>query len=169
MNTIVHGLNINLQPLHASFFERYGQQFSFDVRKALQVVSVEQELHYLQACLDQQLLGNATFFYCIFNNSTQDLIGAIEIRNASTSRGQLYTWVHENYWGSGLFQEALQMATKAYFAQTKALYFDAHVDVTNMRSYKALKKAGFADLGFSHGPYGKQFVVILRNHAFVNN
>ena len=59
-------------------------------------------------------------------------------------------------------QQAIALAAHNYFTCTQERYFNAHIDVTNMRSYCALKKAGFADYGFHNGPRGRQYNLILR-------
>lgn len=147
-----------------SYAELYLTKFSNIVMAALQVANLESERDYLHQALRLQAEGK-TNFYCIFSEDNNELIGAIEIRNPDFSRGQLYTWVHQDYWGRGVFQEALHLAAQDYFATTKALCFDATVDLTNIRSYKALKKAGFADISIKEGAHGKQFVLIFRNKS----
>ena len=159
-------VEIILHPLQEQFIEPYLNKFSATVMTALRVAHLESERTYLTEALLRQQAGQ-THFYCIFDANSNQLIGAVEIRNPDTSRGQLYTWLHESYWGSGIFLAALQMAAFDYFKKTKALYFDATVDCDNMRSYRALKKVGFADLGIKEGPFEKQFVLILRNKNMV--
>lgn len=123
----------------------------------------ESESLYLAQQLIAQAQG-ATYFFCIFDRESDRLIGGIEIRE-SIHRGQLYAWMHEDYWGTGLYQEALALAARFYFMMTGASFFTAHVDVHNKRSYHALRKMNFAPSGIIQGPHGKQHVMLLRNTA----
>lgn len=156
------GERICLRLLQKEYIDAYLAQFTEAVRKPLRVQDPLAERQYLEQALVKQKAGN-TYFYLIFDKITESLLGAVEIRNPETSRGQLYTWLHHDFWGKGLFQEAIQLAAHDYFARTQAHYFDATVDVNNHRSYKALKKAGFADLSIQQGAWEDQFVLLLRN------
>ena len=100
-------------------------------------------------------------FYCIY--LSHQLIGAIAIRNKDRYAGQLYGWLHEAHRSKCFYQEAVMLIAHTYFTLTQELIISAHVDCDNIISYKAHKKAGFADTGISQGPYGKQFELILRN------
>lgn len=157
MNDLL-GKTTILRPLQASFIDEYLAQFSDAVRRALRVSALESERRYLE----EQLLQENSYFYCIFNKDNQ-LLGAIAIRNKELyAAGQLYSWLNENYWGLGYYQEALQLLSEYYFTVTNQQYYTAQVDTDNIRSYKALKKAGFADIGIAPGPHGKQYQLILR-------
>ena len=149
---------IALEVLSHDHIDHYLSVFSQAVREVLRVESVESERVYLQHV--QQELG--TYFFCIFTRDERKLIGAIAIRDAQVYSGQLYCWLHEEYWGSGYFQQALIMAAQIYFASTNQAYFTARVDCNNMRSYRALKKCGFADVGRVCGGYCMQFELVLR-------
>lgn len=143
-----------LQLLHESHINAYLAAFSNAVQAILHA-SAESEKNYLI----ERLRDQNTFFYTIFFNKS--LVGAIEIRD-NPEQGQLYCWIAQNHWGSGIFQHAIARAAQNYFDQTDALYFTAHVDINNKRSYRALKKAGFADYGLCNGPRGKQYVLLKR-------
>lgn len=149
---------IALEILSHDHIDHYLSVFSRTVRDVLRVESVESERVYLKHV--QQEPG--TYFFCIFTRDERALIGAIAIRDAQVYAGQLYCWLHERYWGSGYFQQALILAAQIYFANTDRAYFTARVDCTNMRSYRALKKAGFADIGLVRGAYCRQFELVLR-------
>jgi len=155
------GKLVTLKALREAYFGEYLKAFSPKVRELLHVGSEESEIEYLQNRIAKQKKGE-TFFYCIFENKENKLIGAIEIRNLKETDNQLYSWVNENYWGTGIYQEALSLISQAYFSETKESSYNAKVDVSNMRSYYALKKQGFLDSGFSKGPHGKQYTLILR-------
>lgn len=125
------------------------------------VSSVESERNYINDRL-VQLRKQDVFFYCIFDNTDNCLIGAIEIRDQQQCAGQLYSWLNERYWGGGRYQESLDLITKVYFKHANVSYYTARVDVKNKRSYYALKKYGFADAGLFQGPHGKQYDLIVR-------
>jgi hypothetical protein len=101
---------VTLKILDKSYFQGYMSMFSETVKKFLHVKHDESEIKYLETRLE-----NKSFFYCIFLNTENKLVGAIEIRDLSESDGQLYSWVNENYWGSGAYQEALAIISKKIF------------------------------------------------------
>jgi len=152
---------VTLKPLRESFFSQYLKMFSPKVRELLHVSLSESEIEYLHDRLEKQKRGE-TFFYCIFENKENKLIGAIEIRNPQETDSQLYSWLNEAYWGTGMYQEALVLVSKVYFAHSNQNYYNANVDIKNIRSYKALKKHGFIDAGIIKGPHGKQYKLIFK-------
>ncbi len=156
------GKLVILSPLREEHIEQYMTMFSPKVRYALHVTNPEAEKDYMRNSLSEMQAGK-TLFYVIQDVSDGKLIGAVAIRDPQIYKGQLYSWLNEAYWGSGRYQEALMLITNYYFQITKALYITAHVDVSNMRSHRALKKHSWADAGISQGPYGKQYELILRN------
>lgn len=149
---------ITIKPLSQELIPLYLQAFSDAVKQALHVTSTSSEEQYLLAHLADP--GDSVFFTVMRDGVC---IGAIAIRDKKRFPGQLYSWLHHDYWGKGYYQEALRLVLQNYFEKTNEPYCTAHVDVTNMRSYKALKKAGFADLALIRGPYGKQFELVYRN------
>lgn len=157
----LHGALVVLRPLQQCYFSEYLEAFSPRVRAWLHLRDSAAEIAYLQTAL-AKCQNNQTYFYCIFDRHVSYLIGALEIRDASQGCGQLYSWIHERYWGKGHFREALLLLSRAYFAWTQALFFSARVDIVNRRSYHALTKCGFAQLGVVAGPRGKQYELILR-------
>lgn len=131
---------VTLRALRKDFFAAYARVFSATIQQVLHVSGVAGELDYLQNQLTQQCMGNS-LFYCMFANHDDVLIGAIAIRDMQYGTGgNLYNWVNESYWGRGYYQEALRLMVVHYFACTENRYFQAYVDVTNKRSYCALKK-----------------------------
>ncbi len=155
------GRDITLRPLSIEYIDAYLKSFSYDVQAAVFVDSPQSERDYLIEGIEKCDKGDSVFF-CIFENQHNNLIGAIEIRPSLQHSGQLYCWLNEAYRGRELLKEAMNLAAKEYFKLTGRIFFNAHVDVTNMRSYKALKKCGFADMGMSRGPRGMQYELILR-------
>lgn len=167
---------VTLKILDRSYFQDYANMFSAKVKEFLHVQHDESEIKYLETRLE-----NHSFFYCIFLNTENKLIGAIEIRDLTESDGQLYSWVNENYWGSGAYQEALKLISKKYFetcnlknidavnvgcgsnGNIRCKYYTANVDAENLRSYYALKKFGFIDSEIKNGPYGLQYKLLLVN------
>ena len=154
-------MTIVLRELREDFFQAYLMAFSELVREMLHVEKKQSELRYLQKRFEKQK-KEQTLFFCIFDKETDRLIGAIEIRDQRETSSQLYSWLHEDFWGTGRYQEALRLASQEYFIRTNAPFFSAHVDADNRRSYYALKKQGFADVSVHKGPYGKQYELILR-------
>jgi RimJ/RimL family protein N-acetyltransferase len=150
-----------IQPLEHKHEQAYLDAFSAQVRTALRVANLDSERQYIREQF-ARAGDHKIHFYGIFNAINDTLLGALQIRDHSY-RGQLYTWLHHDYWGKGIFQYAVHTVAEIYFAQTGALFFDATVDIDNIRSYKALKKSGFADLAIQDGSFGKQFVVVLRS------
>jgi len=160
----LRGKLVTLKPLEDSFFPQYVKMFSPKVRALLHVSSQESEIEYLQHRIGKQKKGE-TFFYCIFDNKENKLIGAIEIRNPQEASSQLYSWLNEAYWGTGMYQEALTLLSREYFNKTEEHFYRADVDVDNKRSYHALKKHGFIDVGIGKGPHGKQYRLIFRKKS----
>jgi RimJ/RimL family protein N-acetyltransferase len=155
------GQSIWLQPLHQTHITEYLSLFSPIVRNYLHVDSCDSEYTYILERLEKQQCGD-TFFYSILLQDTNAMIGALEIRDPKEHKGQLYCWLNEQFWAQGYFQEAIHLAADYYFAITKQLFITVRVDVSNLRSYKALKKCGFADVGKSLGGWGMQYELILR-------
>lgn len=154
------GDDIELKKLSEDFFYEYLQMFSEIVQKSV-AATQEGELGYLHAQLEKQKNGK-TFFLCIFEKTTQRLIGAIEIRSKAY-RGQLYNWVNELYWGSGFYQEAFYLAVQAYFGDhPDEDHFNAWVDVSNKRSLKALQKLGCTVEGVRSDVREDQYEVICK-------
>lgn len=157
--------NYRILPLELQYFSSYLEQFSAAVCEPLRVKSIDAEREYLHVALEKQVKGE-THFYLVVERQFDRVIGAVEIRDPEQSRGQLYTWLNERYWGTGIFQEVIREVAADYFTKTQARYFDATVEVNNVRSYRALKKAGFADLGIQEGAWGRYYVLVLRNKKF---
>lgn len=154
------GSLVVLRPLNPTYFEEYRALFSPLVAQILHAGSVESEMEYVRDRYEKMQQGIG-IFYLIFNQAENKLMGAIAVREHE--RGQLYSWLNEQYWGGGRYQEALKLVTDYYFAQTGMPVITAQVDMTNPRSYAALKKFGFTDTGTSHGPFGKQYELVLHN------
>lgn len=155
------GRQVTLRLLHERYINNYFAMFSSQVQHMLHVQDVLSEQQYVHTSLTH-LERNYTLFYCIFDNADNQLIGAIEIRTFNEDKGQLYNWLHENYWGGGRYQEALALISAEYFRVFDTHFFNAHVDVTNERSYRALQKFGCAHAGFYDGVYSKQYRLIIR-------
>lgn len=153
------GRNIFLRLLEESDKLFYMQQFSELVRSLLHVESIQQEEAYFQ----EHIFFNKSYFWGIFDLTTNNLCGAIEIRDPGQHRGQLYCWLNEAWWQKGYIQEAIVLAAEEYWNKTNVRFITALVDESNKRSYWSLKKAGFVDVAKIKGPYGKQYELILRN------
>lgn len=139
------GKTVTLKPLEASFFDACHHMFSPTVRQWLHLpltATTEQTREFLASRLVVIQEGKSHYF-CIFDNQDKKLIGAVEIREPDFVNGQLGAWLNEKYWGGGRYQEALDLALKAYFSDTKATEVNAIIDVDNVRSIKAHQKYGF--------------------------
>jgi RimJ/RimL family protein N-acetyltransferase len=152
-------MGVTIRSLIESDLDDYERLFTPHVRAALHVSSSGAERIYITERIAQHETGT-TFLFGVFCDD--ELIGALEIRAATTSRGQLYCWLNEQFWGNGYFRTALELAASFYFQHSNERYITAHVDCDNLRSYRALKKAGFADAGFQNGPHGRQYELIYR-------
>ena len=158
----LYGSKVILRPLSYQCMQGYLLAFTHEVRMLLHVPDIQTEYQYLLNRMPL-ITQRRTFFYCIFDKLIHTIIGALEIRGQEHP-GQLYTWLRPDYWGRNYFQEALHLTQRFYFSQTEALYFTGRVDIDNQRSYKALKKAGFADYAIVQGSYAPQYELILVNN-----
>jgi RimJ/RimL family protein N-acetyltransferase len=132
---------VYVKELSVEYAQDYLDMFSTTVQKILGVSSLWNEFDYVHNQIAKQKEGK-TCLYGIFESTKNLLIGSIEIRS-SEYRGQLYTWLHEDYWGKGLFQDAFTLVRYDYFKKNKEVTeFTARVDVSNKASLKALLKAG---------------------------
>lgn len=155
--------NLILEPLVQNHFEAYLAMFSPFIQKVLDVSDLQEEQEYLKIQY-QKVQHNQTFFYCIIEAFSQQLIGALEIRTKAY-RSQLYNWINEQFWGNGYYQEALLALLPHYFQQyPEEEEVNARVDVSNLRSFYALKKCGFTQTGIFKGPREDQYnLIIVKN------
>ena len=150
------GSSIYLKKLSQDHFIDYLDMFSPLVQTILGVSSPFSELAYVKTQERKQHAGD-TVFFCIFEQDTHMLIGSIEIRSKA-HRGQLCTWLHEDYWGRGYFQEAFRLASQFYFKKyPHESSFTARVDISNKRSYKVLTVLGCKTIRLSSGPREDQY------------
>lgn len=130
----------------------------------LHVANLDDEKAYLLDCLARKHRGVPTFFYLIYDNTTDTYVGAVQIRLPHENKGQLYCWINEKYWGRGYLKPAIELAAENYFKETDLSEFSALVYCDNQRSYHALKKVGFIEVGTTTGPYGQQHILLfMRN------
>lgn len=153
------GTEFILDVFQESYIQMYLDAFVEQVQILLHVPNIFAEQQYLAERLSLVALQQ-TFFFVLLHRLSGRCIGAIEIRGQEHP-GQLYCWLHPDYWGKNCFQEAMRLAAGIYFSVTGAAYFTARVDVGNVRSYYALKKNGFADYRLVEGPCGQQFELIF--------
>lgn len=147
----VVGKIVTLRKLKEEYFIDYHNMFSQTVRRGLEYPD-EITLDYTIRHLRYEMKRDANkeiLQYCIFDNKENKLIGSLEIREKNDrDPGQFGCWVNERYWGGGRFQEAVDLITQTYFALSDAPSYNAHVRLWNKRSYAALKRFGFKDVGF---------------------
>lgn len=148
--------NITLHPLSVHYIESYLAALSEKILALLAISSLEAERTYLL-----QRVAEPTFFYCAFETKSKNFVGALEIR-PTYYRSQLYNWINEQFWGNGYYQELLAACIPHYFKNNpQELHIQARIDITNLRSYYALKKFGFKDTGIFSGPRGDQYELII--------
>lgn len=148
----VKGQLVTLRLMKEDYFVDYHNMFSSTVRKFMEFpeyITLDYTIRYLRLELEKSTRGEQVL-YAIFDNRENKLIGSIEIREKNDyDPGQLGNWVNENYWGGGRYQEALKLMAQTYFkVHPEAKSFCAHVRLWNKRSYNALKKFGFKDVGY---------------------
>ncbi len=81
--------------------------------------------------------------YGIFDQQTDVLLGAIEIREPNADQGQLQVWLHDAYFSRGHYQEILQLLLPVYFSWSKRMWLNARVEASNSSSVRAHEKAHF--------------------------
>jgi len=145
------GSIITLRRLEPKHFRGYHEMFSDAVREAISYpkhITFEFTKSLLLYELRKEAEGKM-IYYCIFDNKDQKLIGSIEIKEKNEEDpGQFSVWINENYWGGGRFLEAVDIISTVYFKYVGAEKYDAHVELFNRRSYHALKKYGFKEIGY---------------------
>lgn len=149
---VIQGKIITLKTLKEEYFIDYHNMFSNEVRKNLEFpehITLSYTISYLREELKKSQEGKQ-LLYMIFDNKDNKLIGGIEIRELNDEDpGQLGMWVNEHYWGGGRLQEALNLISKTYFTlNPQEEKYNAHVRLWNKRSYHALKKYGFKEVGY---------------------
>lgn len=98
----IDGTLVSLRELHQDYFNEYFLAFSLRVQRLLHVTYISSELDYLHRQLEkQQCMHTKNLFFCVFDRKTDRLIGALEIRDQEETSNQLYSWLHENFWGEG--------------------------------------------------------------------
>ena len=148
----VKGKVITLRALKKEYFIDYHNAFSNIVRQNLEFpefITLDYSIRYLQDQLSKSQNGTI-LLYCIFDNKDQKLIGEIEIRDRNEDDpGQFGWWLNEAYWGGGRAREAFKLISAIYFRlKPHEKSFIVHVRLWNKRSYYALKKVGFVDIGY---------------------
>lgn len=155
----VPGKLVTLKKLREEYFIDFHNMFSSKVRELFESpkhITLDYTIRILRYIMELNDKGE-TLYYCIFDNKDNRLIGAIEVREKNDiDPGQMGCWINENYWGGGRIQEAYKLIGQTYFnLKPQEKSFDAHVRVWNIRSYKAMKKFGFIDVGTVKASDGK--------------
>jgi RimJ/RimL family protein N-acetyltransferase len=148
----IKGKLVTLRTLTSEYFIDYHNAWSNIVRKSHdfpEFITLDYTIRYLHDLLIKSQKG-AILLYCIFDNTTNKLIGEFEIREKNpTDPGQFGWWINEAYWGKGHAQEALSLITNVYFRlNPHETSYTAHVSIWNPRGYRALKKHGLVDTGY---------------------
>jgi RimJ/RimL family protein N-acetyltransferase len=157
---------ISLVPLELSLIDRYLGALSPRVADLLHISCLEQEKQYIMPYCEKNLMWP---FFVILESAEGNAIGGIQIRSPEISVGQLYCWINEQYWGKGHFRAALIQACRTFFTHnSEESLITAHVEVTNERSYYALKKVSFCDKGIRLGSYGPEYELVLLKKFFMD-
>ncbi len=147
----VPGKIITLKKLSEQHIIDYHNMLSNIVRKNLEFprsITLSWTIAEIKYELEEMKRGKR-MVYAIFDNKEDKLVGAITLMDKDPREpGQLGVWINEHYWGGGRFQEALHLASRVFFDVRKTDSYIAHVRLWNKRSYHALKKVGFKDVGF---------------------
>ncbi|MBD3231777.1 GNAT family N-acetyltransferase [Candidatus Dependentiae bacterium] len=145
----IKGKIVTLKRIKPEYFEDFRKILSPAVTGPLYFPakpSFEWTKNFLEKTLRKEIAGEL-FFYLIFDNKDNKLIGFIDIRERDKN-GQFGVGIHENYWGKGRFKEAVKLITEQYFKIKNKPSFIAHVEIWNLRSFYALKSAGFTLFDF---------------------
>lgn len=148
----IKGKLVTLRTLKEEYFLDYHNMFSSDVRKGLEfpeTITLSYTIRYLKIEMEKCREGKQ-LMYIIFDNKDNKLVGSIEIREKNPDDpGQFGFWINENYRGGGRIQEATKLIIDTYFKlHPDRDVFNVHVRLWNKRSYNALKKAGFKEVGY---------------------
>lgn len=156
---VVPGKIVTLKKLREEYFIDWHNMFSAKVRDLFESpkhITLDYSIRVLRFIMELCDKGE-TLYYCVFDNKDNRLIGAIEVREKNDiDPGQMGCWLNENYWGGGRIQESYKLIAQTYFKlKPNEKSFDAQVRTWNGRSYKAMKKFGFIDLGTIKASDGK--------------
>ncbi len=148
----IQGKLVTLRTLKEDYFIDYHNMFSNNVRKGLEfpeTITLSYTIRYLKIEMEKCHEGKQ-LMYIIFDNKSNKLIGSLEIREKNPDDpGQFGCWINENYRGGGRIQESIKLISSTYFRlHPDRDVFNAHVRLWNKPSYKALKKAGFKEIGY---------------------
>jgi RimJ/RimL family protein N-acetyltransferase len=153
----LRGTVVILRRLSHEHIAAYRAAFSPIIQQTVHA-TIDGELAFLQM---HMVTTFNNFCYGIFNDAGI-FLGAIILHRHGTEY-LLYGWIEEQFWGKQLYQDAVRTVAAYFFTQNLSPVLYAYVDCTNKRGYYALKKCGFADIALHNGPYGKQYVLLLRN------
>lgn len=99
-----------------------------------------------------------SFHVAICDLKTDEVIGMIglNIINHPHKRAEVGYWIAEEYWGTGMMLEALNLMVDYYFENMKLERIYAFVIPDNIPSWKLLEKAGFEREGLLKGLMRKE-------------
>lgn len=148
----IKGKIITLKELKEEYFLDFHNMWSVAIRKPMEfpeTITLNYTIRYLKLEMEKCREGKQ-LMYCIFDNKDNKLIGSIEIREKNPDDPGQFTWMlNEHYRGGGRAMEACKLIADAYFKlHLDRDSFSAHVKLWNKRSYYALKKAGFKEIGY---------------------
>ncbi len=148
----IKGKIITLRLLKEEYFIDFHNEFSSTVRHGFEfpeLIDLDYTIRWLKIEV-AKIKAGTLLMYCIFDNKDNKLIGATEVRDKNEKDpGQFSWWINENYWGGGRAREACKLVTNIYFRlHSDRDSYNVHVRLWNKRSYEALKKSGFKEVGY---------------------
>ena len=148
----IYGENLNLIELSLDYLNDM-YEYSSDIRlyEFLEFVpqnNIESTREYLERLIQRSNRINA-YWWFIQHNATSKVIGSFGILDIDERTGscEISYAVSPNYWGSGVFMEALTLVMNTLFYDFNFHRVTAHTASDNLRSINALKKIGFIDEG----------------------
>lgn len=141
--------HFHLELLEPRHFEEYIESFSHRIRNHLDLHPDLQNqgiASWLDFEVSKQKYGRQITYVII--DSDNRVGGSISISKVPLpDHGQIFGWINEKHWGSGITQETIRLALGEFFKVSGETESNAFVQPHNVRCYKALKKIGFEPAG----------------------
>lgn len=154
VNKTLIGKRCRLELLAPEHFDKYAEAFSQRVKNYLDLppsTGTKTVTEWLKLELAKQYYGRQLTYVVI--SPQNEIAGSLSISKVPLpDYGQIFGWLNEKHWGSGMTQEALKLGLTEYFRVTKDHESNAYIRPFNVRCYLALKKIGFVTAGRSTSP-----------------
>ena len=148
----IYGDNINLIELSLDYlddmFEYSSDDKLYEYFEFIPQRDIENTREYLVNLMKRSDRTNAYWWFIQFKE-TSKVVGTFGIHSIEIRRGncEISYAVSSNYWGKGVFIEALNMVLKSLFNDFNFHRVTAVTSSQNIRSINALKKVGFKEEG----------------------